>query len=180
MGLFDFLKKEKTTPVKDLIWMKPEAKKRGSLDTISEAENPFVIAWSHITKEHYEQLFRRELGINIEIHLAYRLNAQNMEGRTIFFLEHHLLFTPEQELIQNLKPEKAIFFNSLEDPLLRLFGSDRVRKVMERMGLQEDEVIEATMISKSLSNAQKRNDTKLDLSQLTPEEHKWYESFKSR
>ena len=42
------------------------------------------------------------------------------------------------------------FFVSLEDSLMRLFGSDRIAKLMDRMGLEEGEVIQHSMITKSI------------------------------
>lgn len=48
------------------------------------------------------------------------------------------------------------FFVSLEDSLMRLFGSERIAKLMDRMGLEEGEVIQHSMISKSIERAQKK------------------------
>jgi preprotein translocase subunit SecA len=48
------------------------------------------------------------------------------------------------------------FFVSLEDNLMRLFGSERIAKLMDRMGLEEGEVIQHSMISKSIERAQKK------------------------
>ncbi len=48
------------------------------------------------------------------------------------------------------------FYVSLEDNLMRLFGSDRVAKVMDRMGLKEGEVIQHSMMTKSIERAQKK------------------------
>ena len=48
------------------------------------------------------------------------------------------------------------FFVSLEDNLMRLFGSDRMAKVMDRMGLEEGEVIQHSMITKSIERAQRK------------------------
>ncbi len=48
------------------------------------------------------------------------------------------------------------FFVSLEDSLMRLFGSDRIAKLMDRMGLQEGEVIQHSMITKSIERAQRK------------------------
>ena len=48
------------------------------------------------------------------------------------------------------------FYVSLEDNLMRLFGSDRVAKVMDRMGLEEGEVIQHSMMTKSIERAQKK------------------------
>jgi preprotein translocase subunit SecA len=48
------------------------------------------------------------------------------------------------------------FFVSLEDSLMRLFGSDRIAKLMDRMGLEEGEVIQHSMITKSIERAQRK------------------------
>ena len=47
------------------------------------------------------------------------------------------------------------FYLSLEDSLMRIFGSDRVKSMVKAMGLKEDEAIEAKMLSRSIENAQK-------------------------
>jgi preprotein translocase subunit SecA len=48
------------------------------------------------------------------------------------------------------------FFVSLEDNLMRLFGSDRIAKVMDRLGMEEGEVIQHSMITNSIERAQKK------------------------
>lgn len=48
------------------------------------------------------------------------------------------------------------FYVSLEDHLMRIFGSDRIAKMMDRMGLKEGEVIQHSMITKSIERAQKK------------------------
>ena len=53
-------------------------------------------------------------------------------------------------------PGTSQFFVSLEDNLMRLFGSDRIAKLMDRMGLEEGEVIQHSMITKSIERAQKK------------------------
>ena len=53
-------------------------------------------------------------------------------------------------------PGSSVFFVSLEDDLMRLFGSERISKVMDKMGFQEGEMIEHSMISKSIERAQKK------------------------
>ncbi len=53
-------------------------------------------------------------------------------------------------------PGSSQFYVSLEDNLMRLFGSDRVAKMMDRMGLEEGEVIQHSMMTKSIERAQKK------------------------
>ena len=53
-------------------------------------------------------------------------------------------------------PGSSQFYVSLEDNLMRLFGSDRVAKVMDRMGHQDGDVIQHSMMTKSIERAQKK------------------------
>jgi preprotein translocase subunit SecA len=53
-------------------------------------------------------------------------------------------------------PGSSQFFASLEDDLMRLFGSERIAKLMDRMGIEEGEVIQHSMITKSIERAQKK------------------------
>jgi preprotein translocase subunit SecA len=53
-------------------------------------------------------------------------------------------------------PGSSIFYVSLEDDLMRLFGSERISSVMDRLGFKEGEMIEHSMISKSIERAQRK------------------------
>ena len=53
-------------------------------------------------------------------------------------------------------PGSSRFYLSLEDDLLRIFGGERLQKVMDKLGMQEGEVIEHGMVTKAIETAQKR------------------------
>ena len=53
-------------------------------------------------------------------------------------------------------PGESTFFISLEDDLMRIFGSEKIQGVVEKLGLKEDEAIESKMVSKAIENAQKK------------------------
>lgn len=53
-------------------------------------------------------------------------------------------------------PGSSQFFVSLEDDLMRMFGSERIAKIMDRLGLKEGEVIQHSMITRSIERAQKK------------------------
>lgn len=53
-------------------------------------------------------------------------------------------------------PGSSVFYVSFEDTVMRLFATDRVVKMLDRLGLKEGEMIEANMVTKSIENAQKR------------------------
>jgi len=53
-------------------------------------------------------------------------------------------------------PGSSIFYLSLEDDLMRLFNSERIASIMDRLGVEEGEVITAGMVTKAIENAQKK------------------------
>ena len=53
-------------------------------------------------------------------------------------------------------PGSSVFYVSLEDELMRLFGSERISAIMEKLGMEEGEVIESALVSRQIEGAQKR------------------------
>ncbi|OGR45165.1 MAG: preprotein translocase subunit SecA [Elusimicrobia bacterium GWA2_61_42] len=53
-------------------------------------------------------------------------------------------------------PGSSVFYVSLEDELMRLFGSERISAIMEKLGMEEGEVIESSLVSRQIEGAQKR------------------------
>lgn len=53
-------------------------------------------------------------------------------------------------------PGESIFFISLEDDLMRIFGSERIQGVIDKLGLEETEAIESKMVTKAIENAQRK------------------------
>ncbi len=93
------------------------------------------------TQEEYEEI--KELGglfvIGTERHEARRIDNQ-LRGRSG----------------RQGDPGETQFFVSLEDKLMRVFGPDRIKSVMNRLGIKEDEAIQNKFITRSLENAQKQ------------------------
>ena len=53
-------------------------------------------------------------------------------------------------------PGSSVFYISLEDKLMRLFGSERIAGVVDKLGMKDDEALESSMLSKAIENAQKK------------------------
>lgn len=53
-------------------------------------------------------------------------------------------------------PGESRFFVSLEDDLMRIFGSERIQGIVDKLGLAEDEAIESKMVSSAIESAQKK------------------------
>ncbi len=87
-------------------------------------------------------------------------NVRNAGGLAIIGTERHESRRVDRQLRgrsgRQGDPGSSVFYVSLEDKLMRLFASERIAKVMDRMGFAEGERIESPMISKSIERAQKK------------------------
>jgi preprotein translocase subunit SecA len=97
----------------------------------------------------------------------YRRQAEEERRRVVELGGLHILGTERHEsrrIDNQLRgrcgrqgdPGSTQFYSSLEDDLMRLFGSDNIAGVMDRLGIEEDVPIEHAMITKSIETAQKR------------------------
>jgi preprotein translocase subunit SecA len=97
-------------------------------------------------------------GRGTDIKLSKRVKEQG--GLAILGTERHDSRRVDRQLRgrsgRQGDPGSSQFFVSLEDDLMRMFGSDRIARLMDRMGLDDGEVIQHSMISKSIERAQKK------------------------
>ena len=116
-------------------------------DIVAEAGNPGVVT-----------IATNMAGRGTDIKLSPEVKAAG--GLAIIGTERHDSRRVDRQLRGRAgrqgDPGSSQFYVSLEDNLMRLFGSDRVAKIMDRMGLKEGEVIQHSMMTKSIERAQKK------------------------
>ncbi|MEO2068349.1 MAG: preprotein translocase subunit SecA [Desulfurobacteriaceae bacterium] len=101
------------------------------------------------TLEKYKKITEKEKKKVIELGGLYVIGTERNESRRI---DNQLRGRAGRQG----DPGETRFFLSLEDNLLRLFGSDRIKRMMDMMNIPEDEPITHKMVSKALENAQRR------------------------
>ena len=143
----------------------PEFEAKKEMRKLGYTEEQISFATSFVKSDDEELNAAREKFNELHAHFkAERADEQqqvrDLGGLCIIGTERH-----ESRRIDNQlrgrsgrqgDPGNTQFFISLEDELLRLFGGDRMQKLVARMGLEEDEAIEAGILSKSIESAQKK------------------------
>ena len=113
-----------------------------------------------VGEEKYEEIYRETLGKYKKITEEEKRKVIELGGLYIIGTERNESRRIDNQLRGRAgrqgDPGESRFFLSLEDNLLRLFGSDRIKKMMEMMNVPEDEPITHKMVSKALENAQRR------------------------
>ncbi|MDY3929961.1 MAG: preprotein translocase subunit SecA [Clostridia bacterium] len=117
----------------------------------ADTEDEEIIEARRLYKEYYDK-FKAEIKDDQE-------EVKNLGGLYIIGTERHESRRIDNQLRGRAgrqgDPGVSKFFLSLEDDLMRIFGSDKVKKMVDALGLDETEAIEAKMLSNSIENAQK-------------------------
>ncbi len=99
-------------------------------------------------------------------------------GKMIVFAERHPLSSHEEQVAEKLSENGVslpiITFASLDDALLQHFGGEKVKSMMQRMGMKEEEMIEHSMIEKSIENAQAKIAKKVFTESKTNSAEEWF------
>ncbi len=179
MSLFGFLKKKEKEPVIiDKVWMNQKAKELGCLAHVGSNPGATLIAWSSLTFDRFQKYLNEENGLAVEIMMAGLTMPNRMKGREICFLEHHLFLKKEIEMLQSWKCEKAVFLNSLTDPVFYTLNPDRILLLMEKMGMEENELIEHAMVTKSIKRAQQKMEKERMLPEMSPAVKDWWKHIR--
>ncbi len=143
----------------------PEFEAKREMKKLGYSDNAISFATSFVQSYDEEMMAAREK-FN-ELHEKFKAErageqekVRELGGLCIIGTERH-----ESRRIDNQlrgrsgrqgDPGQTQFFISLEDELMRLFGGERIQGIVEKLGVSENEAIEASMLTKSVENAQKR------------------------
>jgi hypothetical protein len=166
-----FKKKEPYVPVVDRVLMSEEGKLNALFREWSAENKSVFIFWFEESLDKAAIYFAGHT--NIPVNLIMAREASHLKDKKIFFAEHHPLNNKEQELFQKLSLPVAYVYSSMDEPLFKLFGGDRIVTLMKQLGLKEDEVIEHKMISNSISQAQKKIGKKVVIDHSATSQEAW-------
>ncbi len=138
-------------------------------------KNTVFIFWFEETIRQAEIFFAGQATGNIPLLTAREAGSHRLAGQTAVFGEHHPLLSKEMELYERLDLGSVVVFSSLNEPLFKHFGGDKIIQLMKQLGMKEDEVIEHNMISKAIRNAQEKIEKKVSVEQSARSQKDWIE-----
>lgn len=178
MGLFDFLfgnKRDTTVQVlNDRIWLSQNAKINGIKQQIrQQADSAAILLVAHF-EETMQQLrsittgddsgtpVHLVLAENLTSDITSRLKTDETSTIDLIVAERHPLKSADDALMLFAEALpcrcRVAYHLSLEDPLLKLFVGEVVEKMLESLGMKEDEPIESQMVSRRIRAAQQKNE----------------------
>ncbi|MBP9078535.1 MAG: hypothetical protein KBG02_16820 [Haliscomenobacter sp.] len=184
MSFWDLFKKGASGPgflISDLVWVTEEAKQTGFVNLIRQHPQALVLVWFDRTEETFQALLLREQLPEVAIQRARMTSSEEVEGKTVIFLEHYPLLSREVTLTRGWKPAQALFLTALDEPLFSRFGGDRLVNLVQQLGLEETENLEHPMITKSIARAQRKLDEKLKGGDILAEsQEEWFQKLEQR
>lgn len=176
MGLFSLLfgggSRSTVEELDDRIWRTSESKFNGISKQLQERNTSAVILLIGHFEDTLERLtaiadacsgdvpLKATLAENLSTDIAARLNIEESAIIDLVVAERHPLFTTD-EAVRRFAEEipchcRLVYHLSLEDPVLSLFVSGFVKKVLDSLGMKDDEPMESNMVSRRIKTAQQR------------------------
>jgi hypothetical protein len=174
-----------------------------ALRVAQRLETPIVVGFFPRTLHDYENYLmslnvptkRPAYGEAIESNVLYTADASALLSDQLIdtlkqraqvsklcflFLGHHPLLSNENNLIKKLSEVignqmNGSFWLSFDDPLLTKFGSEKILPLLDKLGMKEDECVEHTMVSKSISNAREKISKHVRMEITSDSEEEWFE-----
>lgn len=141
---------------------------------LSENPKTVFIGWFDETITELEEKNSAVTVLN-----ARTVHKALVEGSIIIFIEHHPMKSKEDAVFDQLGLTEAIVLTALDEPLLMIFGGEKLIKIMQDLGMKDDEIIEHKMISQSIADAQEKIEKKVTVEQSMRSQSEWIErSFK--
>jgi len=140
----------------DRAYVNSTAKMNACAELAKTTPDTVFICWFDETLEKFKAFFK-EQGIDEDRVIITRyINTHLLATKTPVFTEHYPLHTKELDLIKDWASEKIIVYSAMDEPLFKHFGSDKLIPLMKMMGMKEDEVIEHSMVTKSIIKGQEK------------------------
>jgi len=170
-----FRKKESLVKVKDIIWVSSEAKWKAVIELWKKSENTVFVFWFDESLQRASEILSQQITGNINLVTAKEIHYHDVTNKPVVFAEHYPLKKKEEELFQSLHLEEVKILSALDEPLFKRFGSDKILKLIQQMGMDEKQSIENILITKAILNAQEKMESKVTLEQSAHSQGDWLE-----
>lgn len=170
-----FKKKDPGISITDKIVIGETAKLEAMLAAWHSNNDLGFIFWFDESLEQATSFFASRAAGTVTLLSAREAGTTHRAPNTLIFAEHYPLRSKEEELYRKMNLESATVYSSLQEPLFRLFGSEKIIQLMQKMGTKDDEVIEHKMVSRAIRDAQEKIEKKLLIEQTARSQKDWLE-----
>lgn len=167
-----FRKKEKEPASKDLVFITASAKQKAVAEFMNSNPDTLLLVWF---EESYEEAVQLMPSMEARIFMTRTINGSPLQNHPVIFYEHHPLVSKEKSWLEENQLQEAVFYSSLDEPLFLFAGGANIARLMQKMGMQEEEAISHSLISKSIDGARKKLADKVMSATSARSQKEWFE-----
>lgn len=174
--MFDWFKKKEKVPQarhRDLIYLSNSEKWQALAALAQEAQPVVIMGWFAETVEKAKQALS-SAGSKIVPQQAHAYAESSLQDKTLILLEHYPLPEKEFPLLSSTAPRAITVISSLDDPLFMYFGGERLKSLVEKLGMAPGETLEHQMITASIKRAQEKLSAKITLDFSARSQEEWF------
>lgn len=178
MSFSFFGKKEQAAPERifvDRTYMTTTAKINACLALAKEQPNTLFICWFADTLKIFKEIFGEHGLDESKVIDAKNLHSAMLHNKTPVFTEHFPLHAKELELIKHWPPQQIIVYSAMDEALFLHFGSEKMLPLMKLLGMKDDEVIEHSYVTKSITRGQEKIAAQVNMEQTANSQEEWME-----
>jgi len=160
---------------KDRAYMSTQAKMDACVTLAKEDASVIFIAWFSETAKQFKNHFSSGGADENRIVEAKYLTPSHLQSHRPVFVEHYPMHSREEQFVEHWKTINIHVYSAMDEPLFKHFGSEKLIPFMKMMGMKENEVIEHSMVSKSIINGQKKIEEHVTVEQSAASQAEWME-----
>ncbi len=171
-----FGKKEDNTPESiftDRTYISATAKINACIALAKAQPDTLFICWFSETLKKFKTIFAEHQLDEMKVIDAKNMHSGMLQNKNVVFAEHYPLHQKELTLVENWPLEKIIVYSSMDEPLFKHFGSEKMIPLMKLLGMKEDEVIEHSFVTKSIIKGQAKIAALVTIEQLANSQEEW-------
>ncbi len=157
----------------DRAYVTTAAKMSACAELAKKEPNHIFICWFANTAVTFKEFFGQQGLDENRITESHFLHGGKLENKTPVFVEHYPLHTKELELIKNWGCKNIPVYSAMDEPLFKHFGSEKLIPLMKILGMKEDEVIEHSMVTKSIIKGQEKIAEQVIFEQSASSQAEW-------
>jgi len=171
---FNLFKKKTPEPVfRELVWMSTPAKWRAIAGMVKEQPQIVIAAWFPETIHQLQQSLNAA-GLLSTVHDARQIRQAMVAGKTLLMAEHYPLREKELPLL-DMQAANVIVCSALDEPLFLHFGGGRIQELMQKLGSNEDEMLEHNMIKQAIGRSQQSINEKVTVDNSASSAELWFQ-----
>jgi hypothetical protein len=140
----------------ETVWLNESAKWNNCLERLKQDPNTVIITWFEDTWHQLEKLINQANLPSSTLFPSRQVTHEHIQNAPVIFAEHYPLFQKERELYKKLHLPLIEVYSSLDEPLFKHFGSDRITEMTNRINCSENEPFHSRLVTAAIKKAQEK------------------------